>query len=123
MKKTIKEFFIRDYRDYEPGKAWNGGRYAYYITLTPVGKKKYKVEYDTSSEFSYCSKYGQFQRCEDCPYYWEGECTAPDNILTKEKAYGIIRRYFNLLREGEKIIIEIEYSNGDTITFGDKYCY
>lgn len=56
---------ISDYRDYKSGKENNGGCYWFKKEYTLIDEKKqvYEVRYETSAEFQYCEKYGNFCNC------------------------------------------------------------
>ena len=105
----------------DTSRKWNGGAYSFTIDFSLVEPDKVHVTYSTSSEFPFCTEYGYFQDCKDCPYYekigftWQHptlgecydetqECTA-ENIIPLEEAEKLFKENIN---SGYEIIEPIE---------------
>ena len=105
----------------DPSRRWNGGAYSFTIDFNLVEPDKVRISYSTSSEFSFCSVFGFFGDCKDCPYnervgfiwrqpelgecYDEAqECTA-ENIIPLEEAEKL---FIEKIGNGYEIIEPIE---------------
>lgn len=85
----MNKVIIRDYTEYESGKSCNGGCYAFYTYYNRVGEDTWQVSYDTSADFSYCPKCGEFCN-NDCD-----NCTAEFDTVSTEKVLKMIKKFEN----------------------------
>jgi len=125
MEKVIEEMInkaekviIRDFSNYCVWRCSNGGQYSFstHFVRLDEDRDKWAVYYGTSSEFDYCSVFGEFRRCEDC-CYWDGEeCTAEVETVKTEEVIKAVEEAM----DNEYCEVEID---GRTVSFGEIGCY
>ena len=104
--KKAARVIIRDLSNYDWRRCQNGGCYSFTTHYERISKNKWAVWYSTSAEFDYCEVFGEFRRCEDCPYWnrEEEECEAEvETVSTKEVVAAVIEAY-----DSDEIEVEIK---------------
>lgn len=64
-----EEIRVEDYSSYCPYRCFNGGQYLFKTIYRRKDDGNFAVIFTTTAEFSYCSIFGQFQDCWNCPDY------------------------------------------------------
>ena len=100
------QVIIRDLSNYDWRRCHNGGCYAFTTHYERISKDKWAVWYGTSSEFGYCSVFGEFRECEDCPFWnkEEEECEAEvETVSTQEVIAAVVEAY-----DSDEVEVEIK---------------
>jgi len=97
MFKNLENIAYIDIIDKHNGnKPNNGGEYGYTCRLWNTGNGVWEVEYRTSAEMQeqYCSVYGVWQHCSDCPEHNEsGECRGECSTMTDAEIVALCDKY------------------------------